>query len=51
MYAGSARYYDVCGGPEENKYIFPQMILEYLRFPEKTGQPIWNLTEAMIGVS
>jgi hypothetical protein len=49
-YEGPRPYYDVYGPSEEDKYVFPQMLLRHFRFPERSGEPIWDLGNAVIGL-
>jgi hypothetical protein len=50
-YDGVRAYYDACRGVDEDKYVFPQMVQKYLTSPARTGPPIWELEEAVIGIS
>ena len=50
-FVGSGAYYDMCRGVDEDKYVFPQMVQQYLAHPVRTGPPIWKLEDAVIGIS
>lgn len=49
-YEGPLQFYAALGWAAAVKYVFPQMVLKSLRFPEEAGEPIWDLTEAMVGI-
>ncbi|WP_372070833.1 toll/interleukin-1 receptor domain-containing protein [Tistrella mobilis] len=50
-YGTPQRYYDVCPTMmSEHLYVYPQMLAEHLCYPLKTREPVWDLSEAIIGL-
>lgn len=50
-YHGPRQFPDELLGEVADKYIFPQMLLHYLKFLHREPEPIWNLQEAQVGIA